>query len=202
MYIYISIHTHIYNRDLIPRVLQSQEALDQARRCVVDSRINIYVCVLCMCVLFYVFYVNICCGRLETRQAVAHPTTSHNHPKPKITTTTTKPEQVAALMARVVVEPPVKQAAVQLIAELVQDEEVSYIDTFICFGLYLYVYVWGVACSWWGRRDGVCEAGRGDTSLACFATGVAVCMYIYIYIHARSPHIPCLYYPHRCHLKR
>lgn len=178
-------------------MLQSQEALDQARCCVVDSRIKyIYMCVVYVCVV-------LCVSCIHSLWSVGDATsggTPYNLSQPP--QTETKPEQVAALMARVVVEPPVKQAAVQLIAELVQDEEVSYIDTFICFGLYLYVYVWGVACSWWGRRDGVCEAGRGDTSLACFATGVAVCMYIYIYIHARSPHIPCLYYPHRCHLKR
>lgn len=36
-------------------------------------------------------------------------------------------------MARVIVEPPVKQAAVQLIAELVQDEEASFLLAFLLF---------------------------------------------------------------------
>jgi hypothetical protein len=49
-------------------------------------------------------------------------------------------------MARVIVEPPVKQAAVQLIAELVADEEVGFvIFVYICACMCVHVYM-GVWC--------------------------------------------------------
>ena len=119
-------HTHTNtHRSLIPRVLQSKETMDQ-----VHEHTN------------------------KRMTAFPSPKKQTPHPTPVFPPQKNQQQQVAALLARVIVEPPVKQAAVQLIAELVQDEEVR-----------------GYSPSSWGDRER--EVG---CRLAVIASRICICL--------------------------